>query len=177
MLGMDFTVAIDDPAACAAGVAPTARLEGSVTFSPLADRTSIRDGTVVLGVEDAATGMRQIRRCAWFTGRDGASYRLEATTFVRPGRASRREHATAYARIFAGDAADGPAIAAGVLVHSLRDLMTLLTSIDVAGVGRWAGLRRVAACARRVLATPVDRGPAVTRGRESTVERSRAHAR
>jgi len=158
-LGVDLVVTIDDLERCMAAPDHPARLDGTISFAELAARTPISGGTMQLYVPDSETGMKQIRYRLAFSGVDGATYRLEATKFIRPGRATVREQVTAYARLLAADAvADGEephVVAAGVLVFRIRDLPALLWSMRTEGVPRVAGLLRFLAFARRELVTRV----------------------
>ena len=150
----DFVVTIDDLAACVAAPDHPARLAGSVTYPELAERAPIRDGSLHLYVPDPETGMKQMRYRLAFEGGDGETYRLEATKFIRPGRASIREQVTAWARLFGPAGADEP-IAAGAIVFHLRDLVAFLGSMRADGLSRAAGLRHFLAFSQRELRTPV----------------------
>lgn len=171
----DFIVTIDDLAACIAAPDHPARLGGAVSFGGLGEDLPISEGRLELYAADPETGTKQMRYRVSFAGRDGARYRLEATKFIRPRRATVKEQVTAYARLYAvsaagvaGDsaaplplAAAGEApggaqlIAAGVLVFRLRDLPAFLWSMRVEGGSRALGLRRFLAFSRRELFTPV----------------------
>jgi hypothetical protein len=160
----DFVATIDDLDACVASLDHAARLGGRITFAGVAEGAPIADGALQLYVGDRETGMKQMRYRAAFTGTDGARYRLEATKFIRPGRATIREQVTAYARLFReppssdgapGEAADRSVVAAGVLVFRLRDLPGFLWSMRAEGATRVQGLRRFLGFSRHELATPV----------------------
>lgn len=156
----DFVVTIEDLAACFAAPDHPARLGGTVSFEPVAERAAISDGSLQLYVPDPETGMKHIRYRAAFQGRDGRSYRLEATKFIRPGRATVREQVTAYTRVLDTAEDAGGVIAAGVLVFRLRDLLAFVVSMRVDGLSRLTGIQRFLAFARRELATPVTVMPA-----------------
>jgi hypothetical protein len=135
----------------------TAGLAGTVSWGDVADHAPI-EGEVELFVPDPETGMKQIRYRAAFRARDGGRRRLEATTFVRPGRATWREQRRAYARVLAPASpdADGLApgeptvvVAAGILTLRLRDVPRLVWSAYAGGGAR------VFRYLRRELATPV----------------------
>lgn len=161
----DFVVTIDDLAACCAAPDHPARLGGTVSFEAVAMRAAISEGSLQLYVPDPETGFKQIRYRAAFQGRDGRPYRLEATKFIRPGRATVREQVTAYTRVL-GAAEDGEGvIAAGVLVFRLRDLLAFVGSMRADGLSRLAGIQRFLAFARRELATPVTVRPTASEGR------------
>jgi hypothetical protein len=149
----NFVVTIDDLAACVAAPDHPARLSGSVSFADLAADAPVTAGALHLYVGDAETGMKQLRYRLTFPGRDGMVYRLEATKFIRPGRATVKEQVTAYARLFAGDRS--AVVAAGILVFRLRDLPAFLWSMRAEGATRNVGVRRFLAFARRELSTPV----------------------
>jgi hypothetical protein len=164
----DLVATIDDLGACIAGPAHLAALAGRVAFEPVVADAEVEDGTLELYAADPETGMKQIRYRFAFAGGDGRRYRVEATKFIRPGRATIREQVTAYARVFAepSRAAEGSAasahgaptravVAAGVLVFRLRDLPGFLWSMRVEGAPRLAGLRHFLAFSRRELTTPV----------------------
>jgi len=157
-----FAVVIDDLAACIAASDHPARLTGTVSFGPLTERATISDGSLHLYVPDSETGTKQIRYRATFPGGGGKRYRLEATKFIRPGRATVREQVTAYARILSADgttAEEPTVVAAGVLVFRLRDLPAFLWSMRVAGASRLAGIRHFVTFARRELTTPIATAP------------------
>lgn len=175
----DFAVTIDDLAACIDAPDHPARLGGRVSFGDLAHEAVVTEGSLHLYVEDRETGMKQLRYRLGFRGRDGAGYRLDATKFIRPGRATIREQVTAYARLFrtpdvspksqlVGAAGIAPGreeetaaasveqvVAAGVLVFRMRDLPAFLWSMRVMGDSRMAGLRLFLGFVRRELRTPV----------------------
>jgi hypothetical protein len=164
----DQVATIDDLGACIAGPAHVAALGGRVGFEPVAIDAEVQDGTLELYAADPETGMKQIRYRFAFAGGDGRRYRVEATKFIRPGRATIREQVTAYARLFAepSHASQGSAaspdsaqmrevVAAGILVFRLRDLPSFLWSMRVEGAPRLAGLRHFLAFSRRELTTPV----------------------
>jgi len=149
----DFVVTIDDLAACVAAPSHPARLTGSVSFADLAADTPVTEGVLHLYVADVESGTKQIRYSLIFPGLDGGVYRLEATKFIRPGRATIKEQATAYARLFAVDR--NAVVAAGILAFRLWDLPAFLWSMRVEGGTRRAGVRRFLAFVRRELSTPV----------------------
>jgi hypothetical protein len=181
----DLVATIDDLGACIAGPTHVAALAGRVSFDPIAADAEVRDGTLELYAGDPATGMKQIRYRFAFVGGDGHRYSVQATKFIRPGRATIREQVTAYARVFAaapapaaagaaatptiadvattasprdaaGDAAPtDEVVAAGILVFRVRDLPSFLWSMRVEGASRLAGLRHFLAFSRREISTPV----------------------
>jgi hypothetical protein len=163
----DLVATIDDLGACIAGPAHVAALGGRVAFEPVATDAEVQDGTLELYAADPETGMKQIRYRFAFAGSDGRRYRVEATKFIRPGRATIREQVTAYARLFAEPpAGEGSAatpdsaqmrgvVAAGILVFRVRDLPSFLWSMRVEGAPRLTGLRHFLAFSRRELTTPV----------------------
>lgn len=157
----DFTVTIDDLAACVAAPNHPARLGGTVSFDDLASAAPITDGSLQLYAAERETGMKRMEYRAEFRGRDGAVYRLVAKKFIRPGRATIREQVTAYGRL-TKLAEDGheTVVAAGVLVFRLRDLPAFLWSMRAEGASRILGLRQFLGFARRELQTPVPVSPA-----------------
>jgi hypothetical protein len=158
----DFTVTIDDLAACVAAPNHPARLGGTVSFDDLASGAPITDGALHLYAADPETGMKRMDYRADFRGRDGAAYRLVARKFIRPGRATIREQVTAYGRItkLEPDGQEPTVVAAGVLVFRVRDLPGFLWSMRAEGASRILGLRRFLGFARRELQTPVPVSPA-----------------
>ena len=165
IMTLDLVVTIADLAACVAGPEHIAALSGRVSFAGLADAAAVRDGTLELYAADPETGMKQMRYRVGFAGADGIDYRLHATKFIRPRRATVREQVTAYARLFADSAGTvgsdagaehpGTVVAAGVVVFRLRDLASFLWSMRVDRGPRLAGLARFLAFSRRELTTSV----------------------
>ena len=158
----DFTVTIDDLAACVAAPDHPARLGGTVSFDDLASKAPITDGSLQLYAADRETGMKRMEYRADFRGRDGAAYRLVAKKFIRPGRATIREQVTAHGRLtkLAEDGHEATVVAAGVLVFRVRDLPAFLWSMRAEGASRILGLRQFLGFARRELQTPVPVSPA-----------------
>jgi hypothetical protein len=159
LLVADLTVTIEDLAACIVAPNHPARLAGRLSFAPLVRDAAFSDGTVELYVPDPETGMKRVCYRAGFVGDDGSPFRLEATTFIRPRRASVREQRTAFARIVTASSPEKAGAetvaAAGVLVLPMRALPSLVWSTRARGATRVRGLRELLAFRRRELSTPV----------------------
>ena len=156
----DLVVTIDDFAAFVRTPEHRARLGGTIAFLPLTAGAALTDATVELAVADSEVGMKRVCYDGRFRGDDGTPYRWSATKFIRPGRATLRERATAYARLTTvpstDDGAGAPAcvVASGVIVADLASMLASIASVRAAGLSWREAVSRLRAFWRDELSTP-----------------------
>jgi uncharacterized protein (DUF362 family) len=124
-----------------------ARLEGTVTFTPLGGPFALEDGSFNLFSVDPATGMRLMTYAFRFTTDSGKKYWLYGEKHLKddPGFDLMEDMTTLFTTIYDGPDERAPIYGAGQLFFDLKDVPALMASMKVTGTRWWQLYKRVQA--------------------------------
>jgi cholesterol oxidase len=110
-----------------------ARLEGTVSFTPLGGTFPMEDGFFNLFSIDPSTGIRQMIYAFRFTAKNGKKYFLYGVKNLKddPGFDMVEDLTTLFTTIYEGEDDHAPRYAVGQLYFDLKDLPKLLFSMGV----------------------------------------------
>lgn len=110
-----------------------AKINGTVSYRPLGENLSIRDGLFTLFKPDPARGTRQMTYSFSITGSDGKEYFLHGHKIIHddPGVDVLEDMTRLFTRIYHGRRIDGTPIASGILTFRLLDFPSMLASFEV----------------------------------------------
>jgi uncharacterized protein (DUF362 family) len=139
-LRFDVEIRIDDLARFIRVFDHAAQLTGSVTCARLGGTFPIRDGRFNLFSSDPRTGERQMAYEFRFTAAGGQVYFLQGRKAIsdEPGKIDVVEDMTRLATtLYKGSGSEAPVHGTGDLRFSLRDLPSLVASMQVLGASSW----------------------------------------
>ena len=116
------------------------RLDGTISFSPLGDDMTMREGVFNVFVVDPRTGERQMVYETLLTGADDDTYFLRGVKHVHddPGFDVVEDMTTLFVTIHRGEDDRGEVVAAGQVFFALADIPSFVASMDVTGEA-WFG--------------------------------------
>lgn len=117
-----------------------ADLAGTVTFAPLGEDLTIRDGLFNLFTVDPQTGIRQMTYAFCFRAKGGQTYYLHGHKEISddPGKLDIVEDMTRlFTTVYRGQDEHAPVYGAGELYFKLKDTPALVASIEVLGATSW----------------------------------------
>jgi uncharacterized protein (DUF362 family) len=110
-----------------------AKISGTLSYKPLGQSLSIRDGVFTLFRPDPASGTRQITYSFGFSGKDGADYLLYGYKVIHddPGIDVFDDMTRLFTHIYKGGGTHGTPIGSGILVFRMVDFPAMLASFEV----------------------------------------------
>jgi uncharacterized protein (DUF362 family) len=110
-----------------------AKLSGTISYKPLGQNLTIRDGVFTLFRPDPVSGTRQMTYSFWFTGSDGKDTFLHGYKVIRddPGVDVLEDMTRLFTRLYHGRQVSGAPIGSGILTFRLLDLPSMVASLQV----------------------------------------------
>ena len=132
-LSFDAAIEIESVSAFIKLSGQEAKLRGTLSYKPLGEHLTIREGVFTLFKPDPASGTRQMTYSFGFTGSDGKDYFLHGYKVIHddPGVDVLEDMTRLFTRIYHGRRIDGPPVASGILTFQLIDFPSMLASFEV----------------------------------------------